>query len=153
MRLKRSLLLGILGLSLLAVPTSASAYDRGGTVDDMLTSVNQVRAKHGLRALRPTSRLLHSSQGYSTQLMRQDSFGHSGLSRARSGSFSRLGEALEIHSGRKASPNRALRYLMNSPPHRALLMSRTMTQIGAGVTRGRFRGSRAVIWVVHVGRG
>jgi len=139
-------------MSLFALPSTASAYNRGVTVNQMVTAVNSVRAKHRLPPLRPTGRLMSSSQGYSTQLMRQDSFGHSGLARARIGRFGRLGEALEIHEGKRARPKLALRYLMNSPAHRALLLSSSMTRIGAGVTRGRFRGSRAVIWVLHLGR-
>lgn len=135
------------------MPSPAAAYDRAATANEMVAAINSIRTHNGLRALRPTPRLMRSSQGYSTQLMRQDSFGHSGLARARSGRFSRLGEALEIHGGRRARPKQAVRYLMSSSTHRALLLSGSMTRIGAGVTRGRFNGSRAVIWVVHLGRG
>jgi uncharacterized protein YkwD len=131
------------------LPASASA-SQASAVSTMVNSVNAVRAHHGLRPLRPSPALLRSSERYSQTLMRRDRFGHSGL--ARLGRFNRLGEALEMHSGNARRPRMALKLLMRSPPHRHLILSHSQRLIGAGVARGRFRGSRATIWVLHFGR-
>ena len=36
--------------------------------------------------------------------------------------------------------------------HRAIVLSPTMRRQGVGVTRGRFGGREATIWVLHAGR-
>lgn len=144
-------LLAVIALAIaLALPQTAPASTRTHAVSTFIGYVNAARAQRGLAQLRPTGALLRSSQGYSGYLMRRDYFGHSGL--ARAGRFRLLGEVLEKHSGSRRRPRLAFRLLMGSPVHRRVLMDPRMRSIGAGVTRGRFRGARAVIWVVHVGR-
>ena len=39
-----------------------------------------------------------------------------------------------------------------SPVHRAIVLTRAMRWIGVGMSRGRFGGGRAVIWVLQVGK-
>jgi uncharacterized protein YkwD len=41
---------------------------------------------------------------------------------------------------------------LRSPSHRAVILTRSMNLVGAGMVRGRFRGRRATIWVVQTGR-
>jgi uncharacterized protein YkwD len=40
---------------------------------------------------------------------------------------------------------------MNSPPHRALILSPGFRWLGAGIARGRLTGRRATTWVLHFG--
>jgi uncharacterized protein YkwD len=83
--------------------------------------------------------------------MRTDTFTH----RARpsvAGHYKRAGEALAYHTGSGPQIGWTVRAWMRSPSHRAILLTRSMRELGAGMARGRFRGGRAVIWVLQVGR-
>jgi uncharacterized protein YkwD len=138
---------------LLAVPASAGA---SGTANDraearMAAAINEVRAQHGLGALRRSGSLTDSASRYSHWLMANDTFRHLSSIKA-SDRFSLLGEALEWHSGRRFSVRGTINNWLASPPHRAILLSSVMQWQGAGVTRGRFGSRRSTIWVLHVGR-
>ena len=142
---RRSTLVCALALSLFALPSPPTAAARG-PVDTMVASVNSARASRGLPALRPSRTLMRSTRRYSRTLASRGLFVHSRL--AHVGRFRRVGEALAKHSGRRAAAYASFRMLMSSPPHRRLLLSRSMRQIGAGYA---FGGGSAV-WVVQVGR-
>jgi uncharacterized protein YkwD len=131
------------------VPAGAQANARS-TGLRMVAAVNEVRAQHGLGALRPSRSLYRSARSYSRWMLRRDYFGH--LPRIRASSrFSLLGEALAWHSGRRAGVSRTVRAWMHSPPHRALILHPGFRWLGAGIARGRL-GSRSVTaWVLHLG--
>jgi uncharacterized protein YkwD len=139
-------------LALLSLAATANA----GTANDsaeaaMVDAINAVRAKNGIHALQTSSSLTGSAGRYSHWLMEHDVFGHSGSIQASS-DFALLGEALAMHTGRRFRVRSTLGRWMGSASHRAIVLSRTMRWLGAGVTRGRFGAGRATIWVLHVGR-
>jgi uncharacterized protein YkwD len=138
---------------LLAMPATAGAGEAANdrAEAEMTAAINQVRAQHGLGRLDRSSSLTGSAGRYSHWLMANDTFGHAGRIQASS-RFAMLGEALELHSGRRFDVRGALRRWMESPPHRAIVLSPAMQWQGAGVTRGRFGSRRSTIWVLHVGR-
>ena len=117
----------------------------------MISAINQVRAQHGLPAFVHSSSLRGSAERYSQWLMANDVFAHQSRIQASS-QFSMLGEALAMHSGHRYKVWGTVRQWMNSPPHRAILLSSMMRRGGAGVSRGRFGSGRATIWVLHAGR-
>jgi uncharacterized protein YkwD len=136
-------------LLLLSAPQPAAAASRATSA--MVAKVNQVRERHGLRPLRASPSLMRSSNRFSSDLMRQNAFGH----RARvsaSGSFRRLGECLAMHGGRSAGVSRTVREWLRSPGHRREVLHPRMSVMGVGITRGRFYRRRAVIWVLQVGK-
>ena len=138
-------LLGIVGTA--EASPSAIARAEG----EMMGAINDVRAQHGLYALRRSDSLIGSAGRYSSWLLANDTFRH--LSRIQASSrFSMLGEALEWHAGRRFSVRAALNRWMGSPSHRALVLSRVMRWQGAGVRRGKIGATRATVWVLHVGR-
>jgi uncharacterized protein YkwD len=139
---------------LLAVPASAGARARAANQTaetKMVTAINKVRARHGLGALRTSSSLMGSARRYSSWLMANDVFAHQSRIRASS-RFTMLGEALAMHYDRRFSVRGTIRQWMNSPPHRALVLTTAMTWMGVGATRGRYGSSPATIWVLHTGR-
>jgi hypothetical protein len=83
--------------------------------------------------------------------MANDAFGHRAHGSA-SPRFNKLGEALAMHSGRKPGVRRTVRQWLASPVHRKIVLSRGMPWIGLGMSRGRFGGHHAVIWVLQVGK-
>jgi uncharacterized protein YkwD len=133
----------------LALPPAAPAR-----IDDaerhMAQAVNDFRRAHGRSGVRMSHSLMRSSARYSNFLMRNDVFGHASRIRA-SRRFRRLGEVLELHSGRQPQVERALRRWANSPGHRAALLHRRFRWVGAGRSVGRWRGRRMTIWTVQLG--
>jgi uncharacterized protein YkwD len=139
-------------LSVLAVPSSAAALTSAERAEQRMTSaINQVRAEHGLPSFERSASLTGSAESYSRYLMQHDYFGHQSSIWASS-QFAMLGEALEMHTGGRFRVWHTVRAWLGSPSHRAILLSPLMRRQGAGVTRGRFGRSRAVVWVLHVGR-
>ena len=135
-------------IAALTVPTEIAAAS--GPSDEMIQVINKVRARQGLFALRASSSLQHSSGVFSHRLMATNRFGHASRVSA-SGRFRRLGEALALHSGRRLKIRGTVRSWLRSPGHRAIVLTRSMRYVGAGVTRGRFGRSRATIWVLQTG--
>jgi uncharacterized protein YkwD len=131
----------------LALPTSAAADDSG----PMISKINQVRANHGLARLRPSRSLLRSSRAFSRYLMAHNVFGHRSRVSA-SLRFRWLGEALALHFSDKPEVAMTVRMWLDSPPHRRIVLAPQMRLIGVGLCRGTFRGERAAIWVLQVGR-
>ena len=143
---------------LVSVPVAAAGGSAAGgatiarsqAAGAMNSYINKVRARHGLRPLRAAAALNGSARRYALTLMRQDALYHRSRPSA-SRRYSRAGEVLALHSGSRAQVSATVRQWMASPSHRAVLLTRSMSDLGAGLARGRFHGSRAVIWVVHVG--
>lgn len=125
----------------------AAAVKRG---DAMIDAINWARSQAGLRQLRPSRRLMRSTEARADLMMRADFFAHP--SHLAVPSFDRVGEVLELHGGRRPHVVRTLRRWANSPEHRAVLSSRRYRWIGAARAIGRWRGYRATIWVVRLGR-
>ena len=138
---------------LLAVPTTAGASRTANERAEaaMTKAINDVRAEHGLAAMRRSGSLADSAGRYSRWLLANDTFGH--LSRIQASSrFAVLGEALAWHSGRRFSVRNTLNQWMASPSHRAIVLSPVMRWQGTGVTRGRMGARRATVWVLQVGK-
>jgi uncharacterized protein YkwD len=139
-------------LVMLAVPATADGLTANQRAERKMTAaINSVRAQYGLPGFERSASLTGSAERYSRWLMENDVFGHQSSIQASS-RFKLLGEALAWHSGRRFKVWPTIRQWLGSPPHRAILLSAMMRRQGAGVTRGRFGSSRAVVWVLHVGR-
>jgi|Tabmets5t2r1_1033131.scaffolds.fasta_scaffold75552_2 uncharacterized protein YkwD len=118
--------------------------------NEMVDQVNGVRAGQGLRPLRPEPRLDRSAGSYAAWMLRHDYFGHLERIRAASG-FSVVGENLAWHTGLRPRVAGTVRAWLNSPPHRALMLSSRFRWIGAGMARGRLDGLASTTWVLHLG--
>ena len=81
--------------------------------------------------------------------MREQRFDHDPM---RPAGFGLFGEALVLDYTRRADPATAVEAWMDSPEHRAVLLTRSMRYVGAGATRGDFEGERATLRVLQVGR-
>jgi uncharacterized protein YkwD len=139
-------------LLVLALPAPASAKRvHAAAASSMIEKVNQVRASHGLPALRASSSLAGSSSRFSSWLLGRGVIAHRSRVSA-GGSFSRLGEALAMHRGRGLGVGTIVRMWLNSPTHRAVILTRSMNLVGAGAAQGRFRGHRATVWVLQTGK-
>jgi uncharacterized protein YkwD len=127
-------------------PAKASA-DRGRldrTERKVIRIVNRIRARHGLRRLRPNHRLALAANTHTGDMLRRDFLSHSSSDGTDMGSRVRryagtkrwIGENIVAMSGR-ATARKAVRMWMHSPPHRAVLLSPSGRRIGIGKRRGR----------------
>ena len=127
---------------------SASTASKRALVRATLCVLNVERARHNLRPLRLNHRLSTAAQRHSAAMARRNFFSHTSpsgasfvdrirstgyLSGARSWT---VGENIAYGSGRRSSPRAIGRAWMNSPPHRANILSSSFRSIGVGVAPG-----------------
>jgi uncharacterized protein YkwD len=143
-RLPVSLLTGLLISAVVALPAAASPQQ------DAINQLNQQREASGLPALRASDSLERSSTRYARRMIATDYFGHASHI-AASSAFGRIGETLELHAGWKADPAQTISAWMNSPGHRAVLMSGAYGWVGMGIARGKIGSRPVTVWVAHVG--
>jgi uncharacterized protein YkwD len=106
--------------------------------------VNEQRAGAGLGALSHDRRLARAARRFSSSMVQQRFFDHvapdgSTLStRARAAGYAgdTLGETIGWGAGELATPAAIVQAWMESPPHHAILMSRSFAKIGLGVANG-----------------
>ena len=129
-----------------AAPT-ASAATEAATLNQsersLLSVVNEVRGKHGLRALRVDPALQRAARSYSVTMIRTDVFTHGAMFErlARSGARGpAFGENLAWGVGPYASARRIVGGWMGSPGHRANLLRPGWTRVGLGAVKGNFLG-------------
>jgi uncharacterized protein YkwD len=143
-RLPVALLTGFLIAVTVALPASASPQS------DAISQLNQIRSANGLPALRASESLYRSSTRYARKMIDRDYFGHASRI-AASSAFGRVGETLEMHSGWRPNAAQTITEWMNSPGHRAVLMSRAYRWVGMGTARGKLGSRLVTVWVAHVG--
>jgi uncharacterized protein YkwD len=139
--------LAILAMALAAAPAApAAASDSEAALD----SINDARARAGLRPLALSPALTRSSEAFAGHIMRSGVFAHAGTIQA-AGGFRRLGECIAMHTGGATRPGQTVRRWLASPGHRPLLLSRSFRQAGASAVKGSFNGRRSTVWVLQLG--
>jgi uncharacterized protein YkwD len=123
--------------------------------------LNEQRRAHGLRALRESGRLDLASTRYAQDMARSNVFEHGDFvgrikaSNYLSGASSwYVGENIAWGTGRYATPAGIVKMWMNSPPHRANILSSKFRDIGVGIARGAPRAgvSGGATYVTDFGR-
>lgn len=135
-------------LTFLLAPASGEARK---SPSPMVDKINKVRRAHGIRGLRYSPSLSGSSSAFAHYLASTQRFAHGSRIHA-SRRFSQLGEILALMRGWKVRRNPPLRYWLQSPGHRAVLLSPAFRYIGAARSRGTFGGTRSLVWTVQFGR-
>jgi uncharacterized protein YkwD len=106
--------------------------------------VNQERTKRGLRPLRINRWLGKAAKRHARDMVRRDYFSHDTagggdfVSRIRRAGYRgrTLGEDLAWGSGTLGTAREIVRSWMNSPGHRANILSRSFREMGVGVATG-----------------
>jgi uncharacterized protein YkwD len=139
-------------------PARASA-DRGkldGTERKVIRLVNRIRAHRGLRRLKTSRRLARAATEHTGDMLARDFLSHAssdgtGMAQRvrRYTGANWIGENIAAVSGR-ATARRAVRMWMQSPPHRAVLLSRSGRRIGVGKRRGRLGSSRRAVFTADL---
>jgi uncharacterized protein YkwD len=130
-----------------ASATPASAAKRT-IVRATLCILNVERARHGLRKLSLNKRLSRAAGEHAEDMARRKYFSHdslgggSFLDRIRRTGYLRgarrwsVGENLAWGTGGSSAPGAIARMWMNSPGHRANILSSTFREVGIGVVHG-----------------
>jgi uncharacterized protein YkwD len=100
----------------------------------LVAKVNGLRARHGLRRLYASARLVRTARAYARQLLDGGYFEHGEMKRRLSG-LSAVGENL-AWAEERISADRVLALWLQSPPHRRNLLSSVWTRIGIGAVYG-----------------
>jgi uncharacterized protein YkwD len=118
--------------------------------------VNRIRARHGLRRLKASRRLARAASAHTGDMLARDFLSHAssdgtGMAQRvrRYTGASWIGENIAALSGR-ATARRTVRMWMQSPPHRAVLMSASGRRIGVGKRRGRLGSARRAVFTADL---
>jgi len=142
--------------ALVAAPTALAASARfTPTEAAVIRIMNQVRARHGLPALKPSRRLARAADVHSRDMLRHDFFSHQssdGTSfdrRVRSYAHARrVGENLAMLPGVRRAARKVVRMWLRSAAHRQILMSRRFRRVGVGKRSGQLGGQKATLYTV-----
>jgi len=137
-------------LLVLSFASAAPAAQAAGPRTDsgeraVIRAINRARAAHGLRALRSHRRLARAADVHTRSMLRADYFAHGAFSQRvrRYVRFRAIGETLAWTS--RCSASRIVRMWLNSPPHRAVLLSGGFRRVGIGRRRGSLGSGRACV--------
>ncbi len=140
--------------------TAATAKPRvDGKERAIVRSINHQRARYGLAKLHTSARLARAADFHSWEMLDANYFAHEsrdgGPMGARVRRFAHhkaVGETLAMLGGcgRKAA-RKVVRLWMNSPGHRAILLSGSFRRIGLGTRTGDLGGNRACVVTADFG--
>ncbi len=117
-----------------AVALAAPAQAAPNQIEKRLVErINDMRAAHGLRHVRIAPGLSRGAHSWSRYLVRADSFYHARLAPG-------TGEIIAWGTCSWFTPAQAVRMWLDSPGHRVLLLRPGFRFVGAGWTRGSWRG-------------
>ena len=133
----------------------ASARRLGNGDRAVIRLMNRVRAQHGLPRLRSSRRLALAADVHSLDMLRNDFFAHESsdgtsfdrrvhaYTKAR-----RVGENLAMLSGVRRAARTVVRMWLDSPRHRAILLSRGFRRVGVAKRSGHLGSTRATVFTV-----
>jgi uncharacterized protein YkwD len=143
-------------LSLSATPLAHAASTPRG---ELLGRINQARSEHGLSPVYPSTALHVIAEHHSNDMLSRDYFAHT--SPSGSTLYDRIvnsgfvagygswtgGETLAWGTGSLGTPAGSVRAWLNSPDHRAILLSTTYKWIGISRACGTFQNHQnACVW-------
>jgi uncharacterized protein YkwD len=124
-------------LALAAQAAAAAGPGLNGTERAVIRELNDVRAQHGLPHLQPSRALGRAADQHSRDMLRSDFFDHASSDGTsfdrrvrRHADARRVGETIAALSRRHGGAGEVVRMWMESPPHRAILLSRGFRRIG-----------------------
>lgn len=153
------LLLALLMAGLAALSLPAPAEAAGARLDRaeraLLREVNRTRRAHGLHALRRSHRLQRSADYHCWDMLNANFFAHSSSNGTpfqrrvkRYTRKRRLGENLAYVPSEKArhAAGRVVQMWMNSPSHRAALLSPVFSRVGLARRIGKWGDFRVAVY-------
>jgi uncharacterized protein YkwD len=153
---------------LLAAPAASAGAATGPAKLDrreraVVVQINRERAANGLGALRTNHQLSRAADAHSADMRARRFFGHDSLGGpswfARVNRYLRAREIGEVigrlwrsgnarRPGPRTEAGRMVRLWMNSPPHRAVLLSPRLARLGVGRRAGDSQGGVETVYTV-----
>jgi uncharacterized protein YkwD len=126
--------------------------------------INAIRVANGLRPVGATKALTVAAKRHSRDMVRRHYFAHVSPSgqtvteRVKRAGYldgaraHHLGENIAFGSGSAGSPAAIVQAWMNSPPHRAIILTPDFRDAGVGIALGAPQGGDGVTYTLDVGR-
>jgi uncharacterized protein YkwD len=139
--------------------TAAAKPSLDGRERAIVRAINRQRSKHGLSRLKSSRRLARAADFHSWEMLDADYFAHESRDGGpfaervrRYANHRALGETLAMLGGcGSKAARRVVRMWMNSPGHRAILLSSSFKRVGLGRRTGELRGDRACMVTADFG--
>jgi uncharacterized protein YkwD len=126
----------VLSFSPAAAPAEAAGPRIVACERAVIRAINRARSDHGLRRLRAGRRLARAADAHSRSMLRSNYFSHGAFS-SRVRRYTRARHNGEtIASSSRCSASRIVSMWLNSPSHRAVLLSGSFRRVGIGRRRG-----------------
>src|SRR5215216_5471101 len=147
-------------LFVLPLTATAAATPRVDSKERAIVrAINRQRAKHGLATVRLSRRLARAADFHSWEMLDADYFAHESRDGGpfdervrRYAKHRSLGETLAMLGGcGKGSARRVVRMWMESPGHRAILLSSSYRRVGLGKRTGKLGGNHACVVTADFG--
>ena len=132
------------------VPAASAA---GSTNTAIVRRVNDDRAQHGLARLKMAPQLSQAAAAHCAEMMSGQGLSHGALETRLRRYFSAgiYGETIAwMPIGPASGVASVVRAWMNSPPHRAVLLSRRFHNIGVAAKQGNMGGQRGTSFTIDV---
>ena len=130
-----------------------AATAAGNTSSAIVRRVNDIRTQHGLARLKVTPELSQAAAAHCSEMMAGEGLSHGTLQARLEHYFSAgtYGETIAwMPIGPASGAGAVVRAWMNSPPHRAVLLSRRFDRIGVAAQRGTMGGQRGTSFTIDV---
>jgi uncharacterized protein YkwD len=146
----------IAAAALTAAPTAHAASSRlSPTERAVIRLMNQVRARHGLPALRTSHRLARAADGHSRDMLRHNFFAHESSDGTsfdrrvrRYASAHSVGENLALLPGVRRAARQVVNLWLQSAAHRQILLSQGFRRVGVSKRSGQLGAQRATVYTV-----
>ncbi len=153
--MRKTLISLLASIAILAAPALAQAATkvtyRATGEQQVITLINQIRTGNGLSPLTYSAPLRSAARAHSTDMLQRSFFDHDspdatwGARIARYLKAPLTGENIAMGSGSFASPASIVKQWMQSPPHRAIVLSAKFKRVGLGLASGTFQGTAGMV--------
>jgi uncharacterized protein YkwD len=137
---------------------SVSRARVAGARTTTLCLLNRIRRANGLRPFAASTKLRRAATNHSVSMVRSRYFSHGNyIGRILQSGYAAgalgwaFGENIAWGPGRRSSPARIVRAWMNSPPHKANILTARFRHIGIGIANGTPRGGRGGTYTTDFG--
>lgn len=145
----------IVTLAVLLCPAVAQAGGKvslqGGSEQQVLVMLNEIRAQHHLPALTFSEPLRTAARAHSLDMFRRGYFSHNSREETSTARIKRYfksaknSENIGWGMGLRGTPVGLIYQWMQSPRHRAVILDPRMRHVGVGIAAGPFRGKRNTV--------
>jgi uncharacterized protein YkwD len=155
-RRMRRVLVGLLTtVALLLIPAlgqaATKASRQASSEQQVLVLLNQIRADHNLTPFAASNELRDAARSHSSDMLKNGYFEHDGLKETWDARIARylksplIAENIARGQGAYGTPQGIVSQWMHSPPHRAIILTPGLHQVGLGIASGTYHGSSGAV--------